>query len=239
MCGIFGIATRTLILLIRNQQSNSFDTLHHRGPDQSKYRQFHNDGYSLFVGTKRLVIVGGADGIQPIVSKNKEWMVQLNGEIYNYQSLRRQCLSMGITLENDSDSAVIAGLLELMPVPNVIQQLRGMFALSIIHIPSQTLRLYRDRMGVKPLYWYFDKQSETLVYSSEIRAIKKYVGKRLVIDRLAVQNYLVHEYIPAPLTIYEDVYKLQPGHKLEWTFSKTYLRKNQLPKYVLGIIPPK
>ena len=189
MCGIFGIATRAPDSLDEESAARAFDTLHHRGPDQSQSKQFHTDDSTLFVGTKRLVIVGGESGIQPTISNNKEWIVQLNGEIYNYQSLRRQCISMGVTLVNDSDSAVVAGLLEIMPVPNAIEQLRGMFALSIIHIPSQKIRLYRDRMGVKPLYWHFDKERETLIYSSEIRAIKQYVQETLQINKLAIQNF--------------------------------------------------
>ena len=219
MCGIFGIITKSPQSFSEIKAHNATSSLKHRGPDQKHHILIQEPDSVIFVATQRLNITGGKEGIQPIYSSNHEWIIQLNGEIYNYQTLKRQCISNGIRLQNNSDTAVVAALLEFIPISKVLSQLRGMFALSIIHVPTRNIWLFRDRMGVKPLYWYWNKSKEELIYASEVRSIKEYCGSVDILME-AVQNMLVHEYIPAPLTIYKDIYKLRAGHHLEWNFCK-------------------
>ena len=207
MCGITGFYSpkgRQNIALAEMVQS-----LAHRGPDAQESKVFHQGERPVAgLATARLSIVGLDNGGQPVSDPTGRWWVSLNGEIYNHQTLRREAIGNDVHPENDSDTAVIAALLSFLPIERVLDRLRGMFGLAIYDKETHRIWLYRDRMGVKPLYWIRDTDG-TLFWSSELRALKELHSHQ--VNALAVQHLLCFEYIPAPLTIWEGLQKLQPS----------------------------
>ena len=158
MCEIFWCCYKITPRLFKSKAHSALVSLEHRGPDQHHYEWIHNDRHVIFVGTQRLRITGGNEGVQPLYSANGEWIVQLNG---------------GIIIKHYNDNAYLMALfykqlrysshcriVRMHSFTQVLSQLRGMFALSIIHVPTSTIWLYQDRMGVKPLYWYWNSSKK-------------------------------------------------------------------------------
>ena len=202
--------------------------LKHRGPsDQQQITLTNDDNLPIaMLGTARLAIVGVNDGAQPIASPCGRWWVSMNGEIYNHPSLRRECIGNGFEPLNQSDTSVVATLLSFLPLAKVIERLRGMFALAIYDTLSQEVHLFRDRGGQKPLYW-MHLPDQTLVWSSELRVledIRRQTTLRLAYNPTAIAHLLCFEYIPAPLSIWQDVHKLQPAESLTQNSNQHHLQ---------------
>jgi asparagine synthase (glutamine-hydrolysing) len=142
----------------------------------------------------------------------------MNGEIYNHLTLAREATANDFPPLNPSDTATFAALLCFLSLEQVLNRIRGMFALALFHTPTQTLYLIRDRMGVKPLYW--NLRDGQLSWGSELSAVPT---EGLEINAEAVTQFLMFEYIPAPNTIIEQTHKLLPGELL--SFSKGTLKK--------------
>ena len=209
MCGITGFYAPRGSQLGTIALDTMVQSLTHRGPDSSQQKIFHQNKHPIAgLGTARLSIIGLENGAQPVSDASGRWWVSLNGEIYNHASLRREAIGNGALPQNDSDTAVIAALLSFLPINRVVERLRGMFGLAIYDSLAHQIWLYRDRMGVKPLYWMRDSQGN-LFWSSELRALTALHPHQ--INDLAVQHLLCFEYIPAPLSIWEGVQKLQPA----------------------------
>jgi len=189
----------------------------HRGPSEQAARTLTaKDTLFAMLGTARLSIVGVDDGAQPVQSPCGRWWVSMNGEIYNHQTLRRECLGNEVEPVNLSDTAVVAALLSFLPVERVIERLRGMFALAIVDTQTQSVQLFRDRSGQKPLYWT-KLPDNTLVWSSEVRVLEtifRSTNVALRYNQTAISHLLCFEYIPAPLSIWEHIHKLQPAHTI-------------------------
>ena len=221
MCGITGFwsPSNPHFLSVPNSVSSDQLTkmvmqLKHRGPDQQEQILFQNQPFqkqygSVGMGTARLAIVG-LDGGQPISSPDQQWWVSMNGEIYNHPTLRRECIANGVTPLDNSDTAVVAALLQWLPLEHVIDRLRGMFALAIYHKNAHNLWLFRDRMGQKPLYWM--QYQHGILWSSELRVLQPFSKKEL--NPNAIAHLLCSEYVPAPLTVYQDIHKLPPATQL-------------------------
>lgn len=223
MCGIVGWFNPS-------KRSNKFipvldgaglvQQLVHRGPSSQDSKEFStNDRTFAMLGTARLAIVGVDDGAQPVQSPCGRWWVSMNGEIYNHPTLRRECLGNAVVPHNQSDTAVVAALLTFLPLEKVIERLRGMFALAIVDTHTESVHLFRDRLGQKPLYWT-TLPDNTLVWSSEVRVLEsifRTTGIPLRYNRAAISHLLCFEYIPAPLSVWHDINKLQPAHCIQAT----------------------
>ena len=182
-------------------------SLDHRGPDDRGLQRI--DGYAA-LGATRLSIVDLPGGHQPVASPDEQIWVTLNGEVYNHATLRRKEGARGATFANDSDTAVVATLLSRLPWRNVLDRLQGMFAIAAVDRRARRLLLVRDRMGVKPLYWT-QLSDGTVLWGSELRALLCHPAVPRRIDRRALRAYLMWEYVPAPLSIYAGIHKLEPG----------------------------
>ena len=215
MCGILGAHHPKLPPNI--QIEVGLRKLQHRGPDDEIALSLRHQGqpYCL-MGASRLSIVDPEDGMQPISDPSGRFWVAMNGEIYNHQSLRRECVSNGFTPLNGSDTAVVAALCAFLPILRVLERLRGMFALSITDTQTGDLFLVRDRMGVKPLYWAED-EAGVLFWASEPRALLTQPSIPRIANQTAISQFLLFEYIPAPLSIWKGIQKLQPGQLLHRT----------------------
>jgi asparagine synthase (glutamine-hydrolysing) len=182
------------------------DELVHRGPDDEGY---HCDGPFGF-GMRRLAIIDLDTGQQPICNEDRTIWVVLNGEIYNFVELRKQLLAKGHCFTTRTDTEVIVHLYE-EEGDAFVHRLNGMFALALWDSNSHTLLLARDRLGVKPLY--YAHLADRLVFGSEPKALLR-DGLDRSVDPQALHHYLSLTYVPAPLTIFQTMRKLEAGHLL-------------------------
>jgi asparagine synthase (glutamine-hydrolysing) len=182
------------------------DIMRHRGPDDEGLYVTQNIG----LGHRRLSIIDLASGHQPIGNENKTVWIAYNGETYNYLELRRELESKGHAFRTHSDTETIVHAYEEYGA-ECLQRLRGMFAFGIWDEPRQQLFLARDRVGIKPLYYYLDRDS--VVFASEIKALLKW-GIKAEVNYQTLDSYLTLGYVPAPNTMFKGIYKLLPGHSL-------------------------
>lgn len=219
MCGICGKLITGSIPVDEGVLRKMTSALTHRGPDDegiylNTVKSSLHSGVSMGLGHRRLSIIDLSEaGRQPMSNEDKSiWMV-FNGEIYNFQSLRKELETNGHHFSSQTDCETIIHLYEEDGV-EVVKKLVGMFAFAIWDEKKQVLLLARDHTGIKPLVYSFHKGN--ISFASEIKAILKDPAISKDIDREAIELYLTFNYIPAPYTIYKSVRKLKPGHILVW-----------------------
>jgi asparagine synthase (glutamine-hydrolysing) len=225
MCGICGwfafTPDRPLDPALATRMNN---TLAHRGPDDAGVVTFDQAALAM----RRLSIIDLATGHQPIANEGETCWVVFNGEIYNYRDLRRQLETHGYYFHTRSDTEVVLHAYEEWG-QDCVRHLRGMFAIAIYdrraphangnetdngHAPTGGGRLFlaRDRVGKKPLYYYHDDAH--LLFASEIKALLVHPHVPRRVNHYAIPLYLTYGYVPAPLTMFEGIYELPPGHTL-------------------------
>ncbi len=192
------------------------DEIRYRGPDdRGCMLEALESGFRVGLAHCRLSILDlSAAGHQPMRSESGRTVISFNGEIYNYRELRAQLEQKGYRFRTGTDTEVILCAYEAWGI-DAVQRFNGMFAFALFDREAQCLYLVRDRMGVKPLYYFTD--GETLVFASELKPVMKYPGFRKEIDRDALTVYLAAEYIPGSQGIFRNTFKLLPGEILKWT----------------------
>ncbi len=163
------------------------------------------------LGIQRLRIIDLDTGDQPIYNEDRSVVVVLNGEIYNYAELRQELLRAGHTLTTNGDTEVIAHLYEEHGL-ECISRLQGMFSFALWDNRRRRLFLARDRVGKKPLF--YNVRGGVLSFASELQALIQDPEVPREIDRAAIDAYLAYGYVPAPMSIFRDVRKLPPAHRL-------------------------
>ena len=210
MCGIAGVLTPAATSreqLERNAIAMA-DSIAYRGPDDHGLWSDADAGVALT--HRRLSIVDlSATGHQPMISADGQLIITYNGEIYNFQELRRELEARGVRFRGHSDTEVMLEAFATYGIDATVKRLIGMFTIGVWDRRNRTLTLVRDRLGIKPLYWA--KFGELFLFGSELKALRAYPGWTPRIDRPAVAAFMRHNYIPAPHTIYEGVHKLKPG----------------------------
>jgi len=180
------------------------DAIEHRGPDDEGY---YTSG-PVGLGFRRLSIIDLYTGHQPICNEDGSVWIVFNGEIYNFQELREQLLAKGHTFRSKTDSEVIVHLYEEYG-PECVSQLRGMFAFAIWDEHKQLLLLARDRVGIKPLYYW--KGPSSLIFGSEIKAILADPDFSPEVDPRVIDRFLSFYFLPGEETLHKDLFKLAPG----------------------------
>lgn len=211
MCGICGFVSfkKQYTAQIRHDLVHSMNnTIVHRGPDSEGIY----DGQWLTMGMRRLSIIDLNTGNQPIYSSDGSKILVFNGEIYNYIELKNELQKKGYHFQTSSDTEVVANLFEAYGTAS-FEMLDGMFAIAIYDTSQRILYLARDRMGEKPLYYYADK--EKLLFGSELKCLRATGMIPKALNLSALNFFFQYTYIPAPLSIYENVYKLLPGHYMK------------------------
>jgi asparagine synthase (glutamine-hydrolysing) len=178
--------------------------LKHRGPDQQSY--FLGDNFELEFS--RLTVTGTVDGEVPVFSKNGDWLVAFNGEIYNFKSL----IDDFSLSHSNSDTKVIANGLEKLGL-DFLKLLRGMYAGIAINTLSKKTYLFRDPLGEKPLF--FAKEAGDLILASEFTALLKHLGRPLSLNPLAISDYFRFGYVEEPNTFDRDIYSVKRGVVME------------------------
>jgi asparagine synthase (glutamine-hydrolysing) len=206
MCGIAGFLSFEQQL---NQEHLRTMTqrISHRGPDAEGY---FFDGI-CGLGHRRLSILDLSENAnQPMTSHNGRYVMVFNGEIYNYQELREKYADiLPQTMRTTSDSEVILELF-VQKGASFVHLLNGMFAIAIYDTQKQEIFLFRDRMGVKPLYYSFD--GHNLAFASELKALMVLPNINKDLNLTAIEDFLHLGYIPRPLSIYEDIQKMYSGY---------------------------
>jgi len=196
--------------------------LEHRGPNDDGISFYETSSYQLGLAHKRLSIMDlSAHGHQPMSYEHLE--IIYNGEVYNFKEIRTELIELGYHFESDSDTEVILKSFHCWN-DKAVDKFHGMFAFVIYDSESQILKIFRDRAGVKPLYWYFDQQ--TLLFSSELKSFHKHPNFKKVINNDALAKYLQYGYIPQPHTIFESAYKLKAGHFLTVDLKKQTVKES-------------
>ncbi len=205
MCGIAGYwgTPSTEVLNSMN------DTLTHRGPDDAGLAILGEVG---FVHRRLSIVDLSPAGHQPMYNRDESVVLVYNGEIYNHMELREEFLQ-AYTFRGTSDTEVLLYLYEELGEA-FLTKIQGMFAIALYDSKTGKLLLARDHMGKKPLYW--TRQNDTLIFGSELKALRAHPLCPKKIDRTAVAQYLIYEYVPSPRTIYKDVHKLKAGTYLTY-----------------------
>tara|TARA_R100001440_G_scaffold25074_8_gene40900 strand:- start:110259 stop:112067 length:1809 start_codon:yes stop_codon:yes gene_type:complete len=188
--------------------------MRHRGPND--YGIWCDDEQGIGIAHNRLAIVDlSAAGHQPMTSACERYIIAFNGEIYNHLALRSQLELEGEApaWRGHSDTETLLACFEAWGIERSLQAAVGMFAVALWDIKERQLTLARDRMGEKPLYWGWC--NETLMFGSELKALKAYPGFNAKVDRNALALLLQYNAIPAPYSIYEGIQKLSAGHMVQ------------------------
>ena len=214
MCGFAGY-----LLDINNKKSYSNSiiremakTVSHRGPDSEGFWEDGPEG--IVMGFRRLAILDiTPNGNQPMISHSGQFIIVFNGEIYNHLSLRKE---MNHNWLSGSDTETLLRGFDLWGIEDTIKKCTGMFAFAVWCRKNKKLILGRDRLGEKPLYygWQGSSANKVFLFGSELKALQKHPSFQKEINRDSLSSFLRHSYIPAPNSIFKNIFKLHPGHLL-------------------------
>ncbi|MFY0631069.1 MAG: asparagine synthase (glutamine-hydrolyzing) [Flavobacteriaceae bacterium] len=221
MCGISGIINYDKNQHIdANELSRMTDAIKHRGPDGFGYWNYNNIG----LGHRRLSIIDKEGSAQPMSIENENFTLTYNGEIYNFLELKKDLHQLGATFKTKGDTEVILRAYEYWGV-ECLNKFRGMFSFAIVDKMKQEVFLARDHFGIKPLIYHTGK--DCFLFGSEIQQLVKHSSFRKEINVHALSEYMKFGYIPSPLTIYNDVYKLDPGNYIRIDFHGKTIEKKE------------
>lgn len=177
----------------------------HRGPDSAG--KYIDD--KAYMGFRRLSIIDLDNGSQPMFNENKKIVITFNGEIYNYQDLRKDLIEKGHVFANNSDTEVLIHSYEEYG-KDMLNKLRGMFAFVIWDSEKETLFGARDFFGIKP--FYYTVADGNMIYGSEIKSILEHPAYKKEVNPVALENYLTFQYSVLDETFFKGIFKLMPGH---------------------------
>ena len=224
MCGIVGIVQSGETQVDQALVARMCEAIRHRGPDEDGF--YFKNGVGL--GMRRLSIIDLKGGQQPIHNEDRSAWIVFNGEIYNYRQLRKELEALGHKFYTDSDTEAIVHAYDRYGT-ECPKYLRGMFAFAIWDERRQELFLARDRVGKKPLL--YAHLGEQLVFGSEFSALLLHPAVSRDIDFSALHYYLSFLCVPAPLTAYRAIRKLEPGHWLRWRKGEVEIQRYWQPDF--------
>ena len=225
MCGIVGIVNSGDRKASREVLERMNRAILHRGPDDDGFYTNKNVGLAM----RRLAIIDLAHGKQPIHNHDKTKWIVFNGEIYNYQELRADLEKRGHRFYTNSDTEAIVHLYDERGV-DCLEYLRGMFAFAIWDERANELFIARDRVGKKPLLYSLQPNGD-LIFGSEFNAVLQHPDISREVDNEAIDAYLSYLCVPAPLTAFKSIRKLEPGHWMRWKAGKVKTERYWLPDF--------
>lgn len=220
MCGISGFVTRRNIAIEALKKMN--DTMVNRGPDDSGEEIFRfSSCQRIGLGQRRLAIQDlSANGHQPFHSNDNKVIVVFNGEIYNFQSLRKEI--SGYSFISSCDTEVIVAAYQKWGM-SFLNHIEGMFSIALFDREKELLLLARDRMGKKPLYYSWDETD--FIFGSTLKPLMEYPGFAKSVNKKVLPRYLFNRYISSEDCIFENVHKVAPGQMLVFDGNKVESRK--------------
>lgn len=241
MCGLTGF-------ILKNDRNSQFveqiissmtKTLTHRGPDD--YGIWVDKYNKVALGHTRLSIQDiSKNGFQPMHSSSSRYSIIYNGEIYNHLEIRKtleEISSYEISWNGHSDTETLLMAIQTWGLKKTLCKLNGMFAFALFDNYEKKLFLARDSFGEKPLY--YGVSGEDFIFGSELKALKEFDNFQNKVCKLALCEYLTYGYIPAPMCIYENIFKLKPGHFIEVDISSNNFLFSEPEKYwgITDLIP--
>lgn len=225
MCGIAGLVVTPGCEPPRASLGEAMiSVIHHRGPDDGG---LHIDERAM-LGMRRLSIIDVKGGHQPMYGADRQVCVVFNGEIYNFRFLRRELEALGNAFNTDGDTEVIVQAY-LRWGESCFARFDGMFAIAIWDRRDGTLWLARDRFGEKPLY--YSEVASQLLFGSELKSLLQSTDCPRELEPDAVRAYFTYGYVPCPLSIFRNVYKLPPAHVLRYHAGRTQLSRYWQPTF--------
>jgi len=225
MCGIVGFVNAGSQAANRELLEAMNNCIVHRGPDEDGF--FVNENVALAM--RRLAIIDLKGGQQPIFNQKKSSVIVFNGEIYNFQELKKDLESRGHAFSTNCDTEVIVHLYDEYGA-DCVQHLRGMFAFAIWDFQDKSLFLARDRVGKKPVL-YSHQANGDLIFGSEFTALLSHPSVGREVDFEAIDSYLSYLCVPAPQTAFKQIRKLEPAHWLRWKDGKIETRRYWQPDF--------
>ena len=224
MCGITGMFSNNPINKLEKRIDKMNLSILHRGPDAGNY---YIESKKLAIGHRRLSIIDTSETAnQPMHSNSNRWHVVFNGEIYNFKEIRNK---LKYDFYTNSDTEVIIASVEEKGIDWFLNEANGMFAISLYDSINKEIFIIRDRLGIKPLFYFFDK--DKLVFSSEIKGILSSGLVKAEFNDLAVDEYLGNRYIRAPFTFFKEIFQVEAGTYLKFNakLEKTSVKYWDLP----------
>lgn len=209
MCGIAGVVVPRGVVVDSSRLEAIIDAIAHRGPDGAGIWISANACVGL--GHRRLSVIDPSPtGAQPMKSASGRYVLTFNGEIYNFLALRRELEKLGAGFRGHSDTEVILAAFEAWGVQPSLPRLRGMFALGIWDAKERVLTLARDRIGIKPLY--YGNGPRGFCFASELKPLVIWQGELPKVSSAGLTEFLRLGYVPSPLSIFDGIWKMPPGH---------------------------
>ena len=217
MCGLTGFWRSESSPELRSAIESMTDTLFHRGPDAGGV--WLDEGAGLALGHRRLSIIElSEEGAQPMASACGRYILAYNGEVYNHLELREELLRNGKVMvwRGHSDTETLLACFVFWGVKETLRKVAGMFAFALWDKAERLLTLARDRFGEKPLYygWAGKGSNQAFVFGSELKSLRAYPGFDNPVNRSALGLYFQFCTVPAPYSIYEEIFKVMPGTML-------------------------
>lgn len=215
MCGILGGNNS------RWNYKKGIECMRHRGPDGTRIEKLED----FTLAFNRLAIMDlSENGMQPMFSQDKRVAIVFNGEIYGYKKIRNGLIKKGYKFHSTSDTEVVLNAY-LEWGEKFVERVDGMFGMAVYDKGEGTVKLFRDRVGIKPLYYYYD--GTNFGFASELKGLVNMCSTVMFrTDNTAVYDFLNYLYIPDPKTYYKNVYKLLPGHRLTFDIKSKRVLKN-------------
>jgi len=211
MCGIAGVwrLAGASAEELAAQSRAMTDAIAYRGPDGDGH--WSDPAVGVALGHRRLAIIDlTPTGLQPMTSADGRFVITYNGELYNRAEMAGE---LDRPWRGTSDTEVLLEAIAAFGIDGALERANGLFAFAVFDRGTRTLHLARDRLGIKPLYW--TRQNGTFAFASELKALRALDGLACTIDPGALASYLRYACVPAPGTIYREVAKLAPGHRVE------------------------
>ncbi len=213
MCGIFGYINKfSTDELDSNSVTRIINSIKHRGPDsEGIYRAVDNN--IILIHTRLSILDLTQLGNQPLYSKDKRYVIVYNGEVYNYKEIREKLQTIGYVFNSNTDTEVVL-ISYIEWGAKCVDKFDGMFSFGILDTYKNKIVLIRDKAGVKPLYYSYDKGR--LIFSSEIKSFKEIKNFNLELDKDSLKEYLINGFVKSPNTIFKNIKRILPGHFLEY-----------------------
>ncbi len=219
MCGICGVIHRKKDHPVQFADVKKMcDVIKHRGPDDEGQYVHENVG----LGMRRLSIIDLSTGHQPIFNEDRSMAIVFNGEIYNHKDIRKELEPKGHIFSTHTDTEAILHAYEEWGV-ECVTKLNGMFGFAIWDGRKDRLFVARDRVGIKPMYYYVDENQ--FVFGSELKSLVQLDSVPREIEPKALDTFLTFEYIPSPYSIFKNIFKLPPGHWMLYENGETKIRQ--------------
>ncbi len=229
MCGIAGRVNFTNQEVKLSELQKMSKTIWYRGPDDEGF--YINKERNVGLANRRLAIIDlSQKGHQPMSYMNR-YFITFNGEVYNFQTEKKELEKDGYTFTSNTDTEVILALYDKYGI-NCLNHLRGMFAFALYDEMENKLFLARDRLGVKPLKYFYN--GSVLIFASELKAILTQEEAARNPDYGAIQMYLSFGYVPSPLTGFNNIKKLEPGHFLTINLKTKTITKRRYWEPIYG-----